>query len=71
MIRPEDFNWSQWQSDPRGTYSYRTVTPEEFENAILQARTRQEAAKDMGAKIRADPLGVDAMIQLLQEKVLA
>ena len=30
--RPEDFNWSQWQSDPRGTYSYRTVTPEEFEN---------------------------------------
>jgi curved DNA-binding protein len=30
--RPEDFNWSQWQSDPGSTYSYRTVTPEEFEN---------------------------------------
>lgn len=30
--RPEDFNWSQWQSDPERTYSYRTVTPEEFEN---------------------------------------
>ena len=30
--RPEDFNWSQWQSEPSRTYSYRTVTPEEFEN---------------------------------------
>jgi curved DNA-binding protein len=30
--RPEDFNWSQWQSDPGRTYNYRTVTPEEFEN---------------------------------------
>jgi curved DNA-binding protein len=30
--RPEDFNWSQWQSDPGHTYSYRTVTPEEFED---------------------------------------
>jgi curved DNA-binding protein len=29
--RPEDFNWSQWQSKPGSTYSYRTVTPEEFE----------------------------------------
>jgi len=29
--RPEDFNWSQWQSDPGQTYSYRTVTPEEFQ----------------------------------------
>ena len=30
--RPEDFNWSQWQSDPGRTYSYRTVTPEEFQD---------------------------------------
>ena len=30
--RPENFNWSQWQSDPGGTYNYRTVTPEEFED---------------------------------------
>jgi curved DNA-binding protein len=30
--RPQDFDWSRWQSDPRGTYSYRTVTPEEFDN---------------------------------------
>ena len=30
--RPEDFNWTQWQSDPESTYSYRTVTPEEFED---------------------------------------
>ena len=29
--RPEDFNWSQWKSDPGSTYAYRTVTPEEFE----------------------------------------
>jgi curved DNA-binding protein len=29
--RPEDFNWSQWQSSPESEYSYRTVTPEEFE----------------------------------------
>ena len=29
--RPEDFNWSQWQSDPGQTYNYRTVTPEEFQ----------------------------------------
>jgi curved DNA-binding protein len=29
--KPEDFNWNQWQSDPGSTYSYRTVTPEEFE----------------------------------------
>ncbi len=28
--RPEDFNWSQWQAGPGTTYSYRTVTPEEF-----------------------------------------
>jgi curved DNA-binding protein len=28
--RPEDFNWSQWQAGPGATYSYRTVTPEEF-----------------------------------------
>lgn len=30
--RPEDFNWGQWQSEPGSTYSYRTVTPEEFED---------------------------------------
>jgi curved DNA-binding protein len=30
--RTEDFNWDQWQSDPGGTYTYRTVTPEEFES---------------------------------------
>jgi curved DNA-binding protein len=35
--RPEDFNWSQWQSDPGGTYSYRTVTPEEFEDLFGDA----------------------------------
>jgi curved DNA-binding protein len=29
--RPEDFNWGQWQSDPGRTYTYRTVSPEEFE----------------------------------------
>lgn len=28
--RPEDFNWSQWQASPGASYSYRTVTPEEF-----------------------------------------
>ena len=28
--RPEDFNWSQWQAGPGTSYSYRTVTPEEF-----------------------------------------
>jgi curved DNA-binding protein len=28
--RPEDFNWSQWQASPESSYSYRTVTPEEF-----------------------------------------
>jgi len=28
--RPEDFNWSQWQTGPGTTYSFRTVTPEEF-----------------------------------------
>jgi curved DNA-binding protein len=27
---PEDFNWSQWQASPGSSYSYRTVTPEEF-----------------------------------------
>jgi curved DNA-binding protein len=31
--RPQDFDWSRWQSDPRGTYSYRTVTPEEFQES--------------------------------------
>jgi curved DNA-binding protein len=30
--RPEDFNWNQWQSSPGSSYSYRTVTPEEFED---------------------------------------
>jgi curved DNA-binding protein len=30
--RPEDFNWSQWQSNPGSSYSYRTVTPEEFQD---------------------------------------
>ena len=28
--RPEDFNWSQWRASPGASYSYRTVTPEEF-----------------------------------------
>ncbi len=28
--RPEDFNWSQWQAGPGTTYSFRTVSPEEF-----------------------------------------
>lgn len=30
--RPEDFNWGQWRSDPGSSYSYRTVTPEEFQD---------------------------------------
>jgi curved DNA-binding protein len=30
--RPEDFNWGQWQSAPGSGYSYRTVTPEEFQD---------------------------------------
>jgi curved DNA-binding protein len=30
--RPEDFNWSQWQANPGSSYSYRTVTPEEFQD---------------------------------------
>lgn len=30
--RPEDFNWNQWQSNPESGYSYRTVTPEEFQD---------------------------------------
>jgi curved DNA-binding protein len=29
--RPENFNWSQWESPPNQNYSYRTVSPEEFE----------------------------------------
>jgi curved DNA-binding protein len=29
--KPEDFNWGQWQSQPGSSYTYRTVTPEEFE----------------------------------------
>lgn len=28
--RPEDFNWSQWQAGPGTTYTFRTVSPEEF-----------------------------------------
>jgi curved DNA-binding protein len=35
--RPEDFNWSQWQSDPGRTYNYRTVTPEEFQELFGDA----------------------------------
>ncbi len=29
--KPEDFNWGQWQSQPGSSYTYRTVTPEEFD----------------------------------------
>ena len=29
--RPEDFNWSNWQSSQDQSSTYRTVTPEEFE----------------------------------------
>ena len=29
--RPEDFDWSQWQTQPGAGSGYRTVTPEEFE----------------------------------------
>ncbi|MFC1821946.1 DnaJ C-terminal domain-containing protein [Thermodesulfobacteriota bacterium] len=29
--RPEDFNWSEWQSAPDQGTNYRTVSPEEFE----------------------------------------
>ena len=29
--RPEDFDWSQWQSQPGGRTGYRTVSPDEFE----------------------------------------
>ena len=29
--RPEDFNWSDWQYQPGSGTSYRTVSPEEFE----------------------------------------
>ena len=29
--QPEGFNWSQWQSRPNQEYTYRTVSPEEFE----------------------------------------
>ena len=29
--KPEDFNWGQWQSQPGSSYTYRTVTPEEFQ----------------------------------------
>ena len=29
--KPEDFNWRQWQSQPGSSYTYHTVTPEEFE----------------------------------------
>jgi curved DNA-binding protein len=29
--RPEGFNWNQWQSQPNQQYTYRTVSPEEFE----------------------------------------
>ena len=29
--KPEDFNWGQWQSQPGSSYTYRTVSPEEFE----------------------------------------
>jgi curved DNA-binding protein len=29
--RPKNFNWGQWQSQPGTSYTYRTVSPEEFE----------------------------------------
>jgi curved DNA-binding protein len=29
--KPEDFNWGKWRSDPSQSHSYRTVTPEEYE----------------------------------------
>jgi curved DNA-binding protein len=29
--RPEDFDWSQWRAQPGGRPTYRTVSPEEFE----------------------------------------
>ena len=29
--KPENFNWGEWQSSPNQRSSYRTVTPEEFE----------------------------------------
>ena len=29
--RPEDFNWGDWQYQPGSGTSYRTVSPEEFE----------------------------------------
>jgi curved DNA-binding protein len=29
--RPEDFNWREWQSAPNQNYTYRTVSPEEYE----------------------------------------
>jgi len=28
--RPEDFNWAQWRAGPGTTYTFRTLTPEEF-----------------------------------------
>jgi curved DNA-binding protein len=28
--KPESYDWEQWRADPERTYSYRTVTPEEF-----------------------------------------
>jgi curved DNA-binding protein len=29
--RPQDFDWSQWQRQPGGQSTYRTISPEEFE----------------------------------------
>ncbi len=29
--RPEDFDWAKWQSEPGRTQTYRTVSPEEFQ----------------------------------------
>lgn len=35
--KPESYNWEQWRSSPQSTYSYRTVTPEEFEELFGSA----------------------------------
>ena len=33
--RAEDFDWSQWQSQPGAGSGYRTVSPEEFEQIVV------------------------------------
>lgn len=66
--RPEDFDWSQWQSQTGAPGGYRTVTPEEFEQIFGGAGGfsdffetlfggRPQGGSPFGARTGADPFG--------------